>query len=370
MTSTTASLLGYCSLFARACCEWLTNMTSFVNTCVFLTTTKKTLLPWTINEVPEADHTFIDYFVSVMRPKIPSGSREGAYELEISLVGPNKDSLDPVDPNLLIQPVLASFGRFLKYCVTCSSNDLDATNPIANQQNAFEYLMESARQIYLQQGTVATGSVQLVVERNKRHKLYNDIIKFLTSRDLTFKTDEVDTSGVKLVRLLCDILWHIDGHHHVFQSRSLPLPVEFQSFSNYNVPEFSKHRKRRTYNLSSDLIQQFVLDLSVILDESYWDRDGWCEFKQLLLSLLCSLSGYVEYLNSKNKMMKLRHKSPTPVRDLGSNLSIKYLSPCSGIKGDSSFEKVIERELMKVSDYEYVEVTQFLPSDPAKKPFT
>ena len=66
-------------------------------------------------------------------------------------------------------------------------------------------------------------------------------------------------------------------------------------------------------------------------------------------------------------MMKLRHKSPTPVRDLGSNLSIKYLSPCSGIKGDSSFEKVIERELMKVSDYEYVEVTQFLPSDPAKK---
>ena len=105
----------------------------------------------------------------------------------------------------------------------------------------------------------------------------------------------------------------------------------------------------------------------MILDESYWDRDGWCEFKQLLLSLLCSLSGYVEYLNSKNKMMKLRHKSPTPVIDLGSNLSIKYLSPCSGIKGDSSLEKVIERELMKVSDYEYVEVTQFLPSDPAKK---
>ena len=104
--------------------------------------------------------------------------------------------------------------------------------------------MESARQIYLQQGTVATGSVQLVVERNKRHKLYNNIIMFRTSRGLTFKTDEVDTSSVKLVRLLCDILWHIDGHHHVFQLRSLPLPVEFQSFSNYNVPELSKHRKR------------------------------------------------------------------------------------------------------------------------------
>ena len=144
--------------------------------------------------------------------------------------------------------------------------------------------MVSTSDIFTAKYSCYTGSVQLVVERNKRHKLYNDIIKFLTSRGLTFKTDEVDTSGVKLVRLLCDILWHIDGHHHVFQLRSLPLPVEFQSFSNYNVPELSKHRKRQTYNLSSDLIQQFVLDFSVLLDELLQQR--WLV---RILSLHCSL---------------------------------------------------------------------------------
>lgn len=106
--------------------------------------------------------------------------------------------------------------------------------------------MESARQIYFQQNTAAMGTLLLLVEKNKKHKLYNDIVKFLTCRGLTFKSDEVDTKGVKLVRLLCDILWHIDNHHHVFQLRSSPLPAEFRSFLNYNLPELSKHRKRQT----------------------------------------------------------------------------------------------------------------------------
>ena len=56
------------------------------------------------------------------------------------------------------------------------------------------------------------GNLQVVTERNRQHKLYNDIIKQLTSQGLSFKADEVDTSGTKLVRLLCDILWHIDSH--------------------------------------------------------------------------------------------------------------------------------------------------------------
>ena len=57
-------------------------------------------------------------------------------------------------------------------------------------QNAFDVLMESARQMYLQQNE--TGNLQVVTERNRQHKLYNDIIKQLTSQGLSFKADEVD----------------------------------------------------------------------------------------------------------------------------------------------------------------------------------
>ena len=125
MTSATASLLGYCSLFARACCEWLKNMTSFVNTCVFLTTTKKTLLPW------KSQKLIIRLLITLCPLYDRRFHQDQEKELRIrTLSSWPKDSLDPVDPNLLIQPVLASFGRFLKYCVTCSSNDLNATIPL------------------------------------------------------------------------------------------------------------------------------------------------------------------------------------------------------------------------------------------------
>ena len=48
---------------------------------------------------------------------------------------------------------------------------------------------------------------------------------------------------VKLVYLLHDIFWHIDGQHHVFQQRSVAIPDVFSPFCNYNVPELSKHCK-------------------------------------------------------------------------------------------------------------------------------
>ena len=41
----------------------------------------------------------------------------------------------------------------------------------------------------------------------------------------------------------------------------------------------------------------------MILEESYWNQDGWCDFKQIVLTLLNSISGYVDYLNSKSKAM-------------------------------------------------------------------
>ena len=75
----------------------------------------------------------------------------------------------------------------------------------------------------------------------------------------------------------------------------------------------------------------------MILEESYWNRDGCCDFKQIVLTLLNSISGYVDYLNS------------TPVREIGKNLCIKLLSPCS-VLGDSLFEKSIEIELEKAQN--------------------
>ena len=68
----------------------------FVNTSVFSKTVKQTLLLWTIQEVPEPNYTFADFFSCVLRPKLPT-SLQGStndMKLELSLVGPQKDALD------------------------------------------------------------------------------------------------------------------------------------------------------------------------------------------------------------------------------------------------------------------------------------
>lgn len=98
----------------------------FVNTSVFFSRTiKRTLLPWTIEEVPKSNYTFEDFFSCVLQLKLPSLSRHmstDSMKLELSLAGLQKDALDSVDPNLPVQPVISSFGRFqLKYEVSITT---------------------------------------------------------------------------------------------------------------------------------------------------------------------------------------------------------------------------------------------------------
>ena len=279
------------------------SMSVIVNTCVCLLPQKKTLLPWTISRVSESEYTFLDFFKSDICPKLPGNSSSDPgklYELLSSHVGPSKDSLDPVDLSLPIYPVIDSFGRYLKYCVNINA-EFESTCTSVTNRSAFEVLTSSSNQettSTIQESQCTLELIQ-IVERNKKNKLHNDIVQVLASKGLSFlNQDEVKSSGMKLVCLLCEIFWYIDGHHHAFQSRSVSVPKDFECFLNYNVPQLSKHRRRRTINMSADSLNDFTLELDVILHENYWNRESWCDFKPVLLE---SLSGYVSYLTSKNK---------------------------------------------------------------------
>ena len=80
-----------------------------------------------------------------------------------------------------------------------------------------------------------------------------------------------------------------------------PILSVFHSFVGFNVPELSKHWKRRTANISSDQLREFALDLSHILLEFYWERNHWRDIKENFIALFSSLSSYSEYLTEKNK---------------------------------------------------------------------
>ena len=366
------------------------NMVVLINVCVTCLTSKKTLLPWNIKSESDEHLSFRDYFTASILPHIPTTSSATYYELVRAEVGTSKEKVDGVDLDLPVVPVVESFGRFVKYAVRVNEEE---DIPTATR-NAFEVLMASQQALQ----SIGKDLPDSIPEKNKRDRLYNDILQLMQSKQLKLRHDEIQSFGARLVRALRDTLWHVDGHHKAFSQRSTSLPTAFESFSGYNCPQKTKHRKRELRNLSGDFlhdqaselgfycIHSYTLhdwwalfyscsltcthiqarELLTLLQANLWEREGWRDFKQDVASLAQSLTGYVEYLTKKNKSMKLHHASPAPVRELSTHLRLNYISPSTSTLTPTSLN-AIEESLYSQSNFEYIAITDMLPSDPLKK---
>ena len=150
--------------------------------------------------------------------------------------------------------------------------------------NAFEILMKNARS--LRQLTLPS-----LIEnpKNKKQKLRNDFISFLSKKNIKWHADEVASSGEAFIKAVVDALWEIDGHHDVFKARSFSIPPAFHPFTGYNLPELSKHRKRSRQNMSSTSLRLCSNALFACLQGVYWDRQCWKDLKQNFEGLATSL---------------------------------------------------------------------------------
>ena len=95
--------------------------------------------------------------------------------------------------------------------------------------------------------------IQPADQNTMKDKLFNDILQLLVSVKIHIRINEIPIMK-KLIVLLRNDFWHIDGHHHVFEQQVMAIPAFFSSFTGYNCPERSKHRKRLTQNMSSDAL--------------------------------------------------------------------------------------------------------------------
>ena len=273
---------------------------------------------------------FSIFFEHSIRPRIPTSSKVSlSLHVVKAEVGNCKDTskMDSVDLNLTIALVVETFGRFVKYSV--QENDESPHPDIVQssgvkRRNAFEILMTSQRSL---QCKTLPDPVQ---EKNKKDKLYNNILSLLELKKLKVEYSEIQRFGDRLVRALCDTLWYIDGHHDVFHQRAIVIPSVFNPFQGYNCPEKTKHRKRQLTNMASDQLHHLASELLTLLQANYWEREYWREFKGDVAGLMQSLVGYTEYLSQKNKKVKHCHVLTTPVRELSSNLRLKFI-PASTI---------------------------------------
>jgi hypothetical protein len=142
---------------------------------------------------------------------------------------------------------------------------LDNTEQATGRRNAFEIMTAAATQ---------KGVPQHRTARNRKDSLYNDMLSFCEKHELLWKVDEINTLGVSFVTRVCDVLWYIDGHHHVFASRGCPVPEMFIQFQTYNVPQLSKHRKRAVGNMAYDELETLASRLFRILQSSFARMEG------------------------------------------------------------------------------------------------
>ena len=200
--------------------------------------------------------------------------------------------------------------------------------------------------------------------RTNKDRLYNDILKFLHDQNLKWK-ENVISSGERFVNLLAQILWYIDGHHHLFDERSnTKLPQIFAQFQNYNKPELSKHRKRTLPNLCGTTTEQYANSLAACLQSSYWDNPSWKKFKPQVAQLAECLAGYATYLSKKKKTSLQNHCVAQPIRSLANNIHL-YVIP--SVKKASPVLATLSLAVEESNNFQYLVVNDFAPSDPIKK---
>ena len=301
--------------------------TSVLSDCKFL-------LPWTITQFSDSC-SVLEFFDETVKPRLVDNCF-----LRSALVGKEKHLLDLVDVNLPLVAVVPAFGQYLQYKVNSETDAVIV--PKENFSLSFP-------------GPIA--------ERNRKDALYNKIVSFFNSSSVGLLEEEMSL-GNKLLITLRDIFWYIDSHHHVFDRVRKPIPSVFHSFVGFNVPELSKHRKRRTVNISSDQLREFALDLSHILLECYWERDHWRDIKENFIALFSSLISYSEYLTEKNKKTKENHRSPTPVCELAEHLTLKFIEQSEGA---SPSLLAVEELVLSLPMYSHASIDHLLPSDSLKK---
>ena len=222
--------------FSDAAMASLVMAQTLVMVSVFCRSRHSLVMPWKILQIGEPGRTVEQFFHDVAWTKIQSTSST-TIELISAYLGRSKESLDEIELSIRLDLAVATYGGYFRYVISQTER-----NEPKQAVNAFAMLMASQRQLCQQR------LPEKRTEHNSRDRLYNAILDLLSEKKLSFPSDEVDHSGVNLVKSLQECLWYIDGQHSVFVQQSCHIPAVFSQFVNYNVPKKSKHRKRQICN--------------------------------------------------------------------------------------------------------------------------
>ena len=328
-------------------------MASFAS--LHVCSSNKTLVPWSVVSL-DPSQTLEELFRSVQAGvfAIVKTSQElSSAVLESVYVGKEKSSLSLVQKELNAVDVCTAFGKFVKFIVSLDEPIVSCSLDVS--KNAFEVMMQSQRRI------CRPSLPDPVVERTKKDKLFNDLLRLVEQKGLKFSPGQLE-SGKSYLTTVSSALWYVDGHHSTLSSRGCDIPELFKPFKGYNTPELSKHRKRKHNNLNADKLAAHVASLFDALLLAWLNVPEWLSFKEATEKLARALDGYLTYLNRQNKKMKVQHDSATML--VADKTSVQLLkrnhTPSHCL---SKLNDIISHN----APYEHVFVADYAPSDRREK---
>ena len=123
--------------------------------------------------------------------------------------------------------------------LTCLQKVHDDQKPREPLCSAFDIMMRAQKEVD------SKALPARKPENNSKDHLYNALLTFFEDRQVKWHSSEVQQCGTALLKGLLDLPWYIDGHHHVFNQPSCPIPSVFVDFQGFNRPELYGNRIQR-----------------------------------------------------------------------------------------------------------------------------
>lgn len=326
---------------------------SFVCLCVVLGGTA--VIPWMVAGLEPAQ-TFVELFQQLCAGSVVClrdyAGRLRDSRLVRAFVGTAKDALVAVDLNLPVTDVCRQFGWYVR--LNCEKKEGECS--CVATKNAFEIMMVSQKSLSRKSELPS----RIEKPRNNKDRMFNDLVSLFASNRWKW-SDGGDTHGSNFISNLRDALWYLDGHHSTLATRSCSIPEPFDKFEGYNMPERSKHRKRRTCNLSFDVLIKHVAVLKESLLSSWMQQSEWRDLKERVSKLTTAMDDYCTYLRQQCKTAKTRHDSVAAGSDSGTLTVLPLITVVS------SRLTALNDTMKEKPCYERVFVNDYSGTDPKKK---
>ncbi|XP_055999413.1 uncharacterized protein LOC130048586 [Ostrea edulis] len=253
-------------------------------------------------------------------------------------------------PNDMPMHTVAAFG--VRYLVVYYENNAKAV-PEPTKRNAFDVLRDVNRVYDWLPPPKRTPS-------NNKDKLYNDVLqKCMDTFQVGFRRQQQDI-GSKIINTLVETLWFIDPFLDKMKERSCKIPDELY-FCGYR--DLKKcHKKYVGVQMKEPELKASLDALAEVLMYPWWTNPRFQVFYKCVNGLYKALEKYHKFLANQQERTNQNHASPTPVRSLNDNWSLKSIEGNPGQSVPTDCKSLISK-LETLDTYEAVPLDNFEPSE-------